>query len=338
MAERMFVLLPVLAFIHGACSQSTDQPFILESFDVSTDPHAVCMDGSRGGVYTAPASSDSSQLKYYVLYLEGGGWCYDEKSCLARCAGKPDNCQSPLATSKVWEGKQDLGGIFSTHPDESPLHSANKFYLRYCTGDAHMGSAGPTNTTHGWHFRGQHTVEASLRLMVTKYGLGSAPGHTLVFGGGSAGGRGAMVNLDFVPGILDALGAHGVRTMGFPDSPYWIDESPDRGATPPSTFVGFNVTTQGIFRMANITGRASAACSAVYRGDEAWKCALGQYRFPFISTPYLMVASQNDAFQLGMTVWTTWTESTVAIPVLCYSYNITCNFLSTREEIRHDVI
>lgn len=55
--------------------------------------------------------------------------------------------------------------------------------------------------------------------------------------------------------------------MGFPDSPYWIDERPDRGATPPSKFVGFNVTTQGIYRMANISGRASAACSAVKQGQ-----------------------------------------------------------------------
>ena len=55
-------------------------------------------------------------------------------------------------------------------------------------------------------------------------GLGSVPGHTLLFAGGSAGGRGAMVNIDYLPDVLASLGASSVRLLGYLDSNYWIDD------------------------------------------------------------------------------------------------------------------
>ena len=282
------------------------QLFKLTTFSAAEHPLAVCMDGSSGGVYVAPATT---QPTYFVLYLEGGGWCWDEKTCAGRCGngcagpGSSAACQNctGIGSSKKWGPTQNLTGVFSSSPAQSPLSGAHKFYLRYCTSDAHMGSRGASAGSLGWHFRGQHTIAAALDLMVKQHGLGSAPGHTVLFGGGSAGGRGAMSNLDYIAPQLEALGAKGVKVMGFPDSAYWIDHMPDRQASPPDTFAGFNVTTKQIYALANISGRAPADCQAAYPGEE-WKCAFGQYRFPFIKTPYLMVASQNDLFQLGENV------------------------------------
>ena len=107
-----------------------------------------------------------------------------------------------------------------------------------------------------------------------------------------------MVNLDFLPGLLADMGAASApRVLGFPDSPYWIDLVPDRAAFPPDRFIGFAKQTQEIFALANISGRASAECVASFP-TEPWKCALGVYRMPFVKTPFMMVASQSDAFQL----------------------------------------
>ena len=39
------------------------------------------MDGSLGGLYTAPAPAHSAQSDHYVLYLQGGAWCFDEATC-----------------------------------------------------------------------------------------------------------------------------------------------------------------------------------------------------------------------------------------------------------------
>ena len=164
-----------------------------------------------------------------------------------------------------------------------------------------MGNRDASAESFDFHFKGQKTIEAALATLVKEHGLGAKPGQTLLFGGGSAGGRGAMANLDFIDGILSERlhVASAPRVLGFPDSPYWMDLVPDRAASPPDKFIGFAKMTADIFALGNISGRASAACAATYSGEDAWKCAFGQYRMPFITTPYMMVASQSDAFQLG---------------------------------------
>ena len=92
-------------------------------------------------------------------------------------------------------------GIFDTHPQHNPLSGANKFFLPYCTSDGHMGSRDPSAETFGWQFRGQHTVSAALEVMVKQHGLGSKPGHKLLFGGGSAGSRGGMASESLITSL-----------------------------------------------------------------------------------------------------------------------------------------
>ena len=270
----------------------------LQLFADHGEPNALCMDGSSSGIYFAPATT---QPDHYVLYLEGGGWCNDEKSCESRCGSRPNgtSCSQPLASSTVWGKTQSMVGLFSTSANKTTLPGANKAYLRYCTGDAHMGDRDASADSFNFNFHGSRTVKAAISLLVKEYGLGSKPGHTLLFGGGSAGGRGVMANLDFIPGLLSAMPqvSSPPRVLGFPDSPYWIDLVPDR-ASGVDTFIGFAQQTQEIFALANISGRASAECAATY-ASAPWKCALGVYRMPFVTTPYMMVASQADAFQMG---------------------------------------
>ena len=280
----------------------------LTRFDPVSQPLARCMDGTMSGLYALPAPAGSEQSEWWVLYLASGGWCSDLASCGARCnhgcdgpAGSKGctNCTGGLGSSNPWGPQVLQTGIFDTSPLHAPLSAANKFFLPYCTSDGHMGSRAPSSETFGWQFRGQHTVRAALEVMVKRHGLGSKPGHRLLFGGGSAGSRGGMATLDYVGPMLAELGAVGVTVLGFLDSAYWIDIRPDAGATPPSTFAGVGNLTRAAFALANITGRAPPDCRAAYPGAEEWKCALGQYRFPFLKVRYMAVASQDDAWQLA---------------------------------------
>ena len=88
-----------------------------------------------------------------------------------------------------------------------------------------------------------------------------------------------------------------MEVVGFLDSPLWIDAAPFAGVD----FPGFNVTTQRVFKWANVT-HLGAACSRAYPGAEGWKCMFGQYRMPHQQQSYMVVASQNDAYQLGENV------------------------------------
>ena len=112
----------------------------------------------------------------------------------------------------------------------------------------------------------------------------------------------SQANLDYIGPQLTALGAVGVTVLGFLDSAYWIDVKPDADASPPSSFIGVGNMTAAAYALTNITGRAWPACKAKYPGSDEWKCALGQYRFLFLTTPYMTIASQDDAWHLSENV------------------------------------
>ena len=109
------------------------------------------------------------------------------------------------------------------------MASAHRVYIPYCSSDGWMGDT----SFDGRQYRGQRIVAAVLRDLRSQYKLG-APGEaqTVVFGGGSAGGRGAMTLLDKVTrerqlGFPD-------RVVGFLDSPYYIDTPVSPAQTPPA--------------------------------------------------------------------------------------------------------
>lgn len=90
-------------------------------------------------------------------------------------------------------------GVFSEDKNVSPLYDANKAYLRYCSSDGHMGDVGGDDaaaTFEGRYFRGQRIVRAMITYLIQNEGLGQNAGDLVVFGGYSAGARGAMAHLD----------------------------------------------------------------------------------------------------------------------------------------------
>ena len=112
----------------------------------------------------------------------------------------------------------------------------------------------------------------------------------VLFAGCSAGARGAMFSLDYVQAMLPP-GAPPVR--GFLDSPMWVDVQPFSPSIMP-----LENETMAIYNLVNATARIPPACAAAYPGEEGWKCLYGQFRIPFVTTPYLMSASQFDKYQL----------------------------------------
>jgi len=256
-------------------------------------PTAVCTDGSRAGYYWKPAASpDASNL--WLVYLQGGGWCYDGPSCTARCGSDPTKSTNPLCSSTGWETEKNLAGVFWPGAEDMALRDANKVYVRYCTSDGHMADAGASPTTGGRHFRGAAVVRAVFNELVVTHGLGCphARGrHLVAFGGGSAGARGAMVHIDYVNSMLGAAGAN-VDVIGLLDSPLWLDIPPIAAGQ-----VSLADTTRKVYSYGNVA-HLGEECAALYKGPDAWKCLFAQYRLPTLRTPYFLVASQYDSFQL----------------------------------------
>lgn len=93
--------------------------------------------------------------------------------------------------------------------------------MGYCSSDAWVGDVARSDATFGLAFRGQRIISATLSSLVTNHGLGSTAGQRLLFAGCSAGGRGAMFTIDYVPAILHDLGVRDgdVQLQGLFDSP-----------------------------------------------------------------------------------------------------------------------
>jgi hypothetical protein len=222
----------------------------------------------------------------YLIMLEGGEWCYDEASCALR-----QQNQASLMSSKGWKQTLSLGGLFETDATKTPFAGVNKVWGPYCSSDAWVGNT----QANGIVFHGQAILTAILASLVRNHGLGSMPGQRLLFGGCSAGARGAAFTLDYVPALLQAAGANYQPVLtGFLDSPLWLDVQPL--ATAP---LSLQCQAQAAVGYLNATARLGASCAAAYPSpQDQWRCLFGQYRIPLLRTPYGMSQNQFDSFQL----------------------------------------
>lgn len=251
---------------------------VLEMYTVSgIDSLAVCNDGSSGAYYFAPSPTGSNQ---WLVYLEGGMWCWDQESCQSRQQATPFEM-----SSTNWKPVQVVGGVFSSQAG-NPFQTYNKVYLGYCSSDAWMGDVGASGATWGYAFRGQRIIEATMADLQARHGMG--PGAEVVFGGCSAGARGALVNLDYIQDMAPT----GSTVRGLLDSGLWVDVEPID-----TEQVSLQEQTQMVASFVNPGARIPTACALQYVGEE-WKCLFGVYRLPFLDTPYLINAAQFDSFAM----------------------------------------
>ena len=194
----------------------------LDLYSLESHPHARCNDGTPAVYYFRPATAAVGQSQWTFM-LGSGGMCYDQQSCSRRCgAGSFDvrvgRC-GLLNGTRTRPRNGTWAGIFSSSDPE--LRHANLLFVPYCSSDAWWANA----SRWGMEFRGSAILQAALDEAVTR-GLGRAGRNdTLLFGGFSAGSRGAMVHLDSVPAMLGDAAAR-VDVLGVLDSPLWLDQVP----------------------------------------------------------------------------------------------------------------
>ena len=85
MVVARFAILPLIAFAL-IIEEPTPVPssFELISLNNGDYPEALCNDGTTGAYYWAPGTSDS-----WIVFLQGGMWCWDEPSCASRWKNSP---------------------------------------------------------------------------------------------------------------------------------------------------------------------------------------------------------------------------------------------------------
>lgn len=158
-------------------------------------PDAFCMNRTATGIGVS-INPASDQL---VIYLEGGGACFDPLSC-STVAGASGFDSRDFASPGL---QTSLGrGLFDRADEDNPVRDASYVYVPYCTGDVHGGTNedGPSGRMHV----GYRNVTAYLRRLVPTF-----PSVTRVLlTGRSAGGLGTLVNFEQVQRAFDCTPVH----------------------------------------------------------------------------------------------------------------------------------
>lgn len=153
----------------------------------------TCNDGSQAGFYLRKSPGS----RRWVVFFEGGWYCYDQKSCRTRWLRLRH-----LMTSAQWPEFREAGGILSPSPKENPYwHDANHVLVPYCSSDSWTGRKVVADSRDGWRFMGSLIVRQVIADLIP-LGLSHNQGSELLMAGSSAGGLGVMMNLDKVRTFL----------------------------------------------------------------------------------------------------------------------------------------
>ena len=116
---------------------------------------ALCNDGTPA-VYYFNSHDDVVSTDNWLLFLEGGGDCYSDKSCENRWKLEQHYMTAPTEPTMY---NIDVAAIFSNDCDLNPgLCQHNKVVLRYCSSDKYTGKGGKSKA--GFQFNGHIIVQS----------------------------------------------------------------------------------------------------------------------------------------------------------------------------------
>jgi len=163
--------------------------------DAVTKMGARCLDGSPAAYYFRAASKQENMDKW-VLFIQGGGWCYEEQDCLSRST-------TELGSSTKMPKTLSIDGLLSEDPTiNADFHSWNHVVFGYCDGASFSGAADEpiiVNNTKVY-FRGIYNLKAIMQDLLDNHGLNKAT--QVVLSGDSAGGLATFIHADQIGEML----------------------------------------------------------------------------------------------------------------------------------------
>jgi hypothetical protein len=165
-----------------------------------------CGDGSAAGVFV----NFTQRSRELLLFLGGGGVCYDDLTCSLMKSELEGLGEDPQAEFLAFDRNV---GIFDREDETNPFRDASFVVVPHCTGDFHLADSTRSHPTIGEiHQVGHANVKAVVRRVVPTF----ADATRITFAGFSAGGVGVTGNYH--------LFASAVLTVGAPQ-PFLINDA-----------------------------------------------------------------------------------------------------------------
>ena len=247
------------------------------------DPAALCLDGTSAGFYYRRGRPDR-----WVLFFEGGGWCYTPAQCHHRAE------YDRIGSSKNWAQTMQpphFGPLSLSSEINPDFHNYSHVLIKYCDGASFAGDA--ELHTHGTtlHFRGRRILDATLSaLQRPEYGLGASVDTHVLLTGCSAGGLAVFLHADRVREALPQ--ATVTKFKAAPGSGFFLHTLSVEG----DDIYGWEM--RQVYHMQNLSASLSVACQAAQPRGEAWRCAMAPYAAAFVRTPLFVLDSAIDKWQM----------------------------------------
>ena len=287
--DALLALSLVSSSAAAAASRGSWPVYFLNN-SIGVEKNAVCLDGSPGAFYIRrnPLSSQ------WRIFLEGGGWCYDEYDCA-------DRATYDLGSSNAYPPSIDadyVGGIMSSDLLVNPTFAdANSVYMKYCDGNSFAGGRAAPLVVPGAevspiHFRGQAIVDATLETLVADFGLDGAS--ELLLTGCSAGGLATYLHAESVGAWASANLPSLTKYGAAPVSGNFLRCESVLGEPvyPEEMKTIFNLS-----HAAAAGGGVPAACLAAKSDEDAWQCNFAREAYATSTVPTFVLDSSLDSWQ-----------------------------------------
>lgn len=259
----------------------------LRLFSEAKYPDARCLDGSMAGIYVRKGA----EPKKFLIFFEGGGWCYDA-SCSPSREGTIADCRKrslrSLGSSRGWrQQKGRLTGMLSADAGQNPVfHNWTLVYVPYCDGTSWLGNA----QVDGLFFKGKAVLDAVLTEVEELFGPNGAD--RVVVSGGSAGASAVYFHVD---AIAERFASKAREVLALPDAAFFLN-LPDTGGQ----FCWPDQMTS-LLGIANASGALPSSCLARYP-TEQWRCLFPEYYADLLKTRFFVINSLYDSSEIEYTL------------------------------------
>jgi hypothetical protein len=159
-------------------------------------PEMHCSNGSAGG-FAVNFTTESRDL---LIYLQGGGICYDALTCAV--GGAATSVGSDPINTALDAPVRAQKGIFDRADPVNPFRNSNFVVVPHCTGDHHTGNRVATYGTSTFQHVGYTNITRMLERVVPTFKDASS----VVLSGFSAGGVGITANYHQLATAFESVG------------------------------------------------------------------------------------------------------------------------------------
>eukprot|EP01059_Diplonema_ambulator_P008596 TRINITY_DN18257_c0_g1_i1.p1 TRINITY_DN18257_c0_g1~~TRINITY_DN18257_c0_g1_i1.p1 ORF type:complete len:426 (+),score=84.63 TRINITY_DN18257_c0_g1_i1:64-1341(+) len=273
---------------------------------------AVCLDGSPGGFYYSMATNEENKGDW-VFWLQGGGWCYNDKGCW-------DRGQGTLGSSKLWNATTTLAGYLDRNCGANPAFcNFNLVMMAYCDGASHASDIPAPVTVPGKptpiYYRGRMLLDAALTTLSETFNLSSAK--RFFFTGSSAGGLGVYLNTEYVHARVKDITGNGLQVFkAAGGSGFFLDHANIEG----EKVYGEHIR----YFMPRVNATTHSKCVEARQNGDVADCYFAPVVYDYIQEPFLVLNSAYDAWQTKC-IYTTmpspdWPNSPVNDAADCNGY------------------